>query len=89
MKQKRNIFWFVEPLNSHTSKIMAQYLSSLGDLIEHTGLKDKEEKNHFAYEVPDYAVITRFLKDKREFNLKFDVYYRQKNYGPINLWQFT
>ncbi len=89
MKQKRSIFWFVEPLDSHTNEIMARHLSSLGNLIDQSGLKDKEGKSHFVYEVPDYSVVTRFLNDKKKFGLKFEVYYRQTNYGPIHNWKFA
>lgn len=89
MTKKRSIYWFVEPLDSHTNEIMARHLSSLGNLIEHAGLKDKNENCHFVYEVPSYSVITRFNNDKQKFSLKFRVYYRQRNHGPIHLWNFA
>ncbi len=89
MKQKRNIFWFVEPLDSSTNEIMARYLSLLGHLAEKAGFNDKESTNHFVYEVPGYSVISRFLNDKKKFALKFRIYYRQRNHGPIHLWKFA
>jgi hypothetical protein len=89
MKQKRKTYWFVKPLDSHTNEIMSKHLSSLGNLIAHDGIEDKAGNKHSVYEVPDYFVITRFLKDKKKFALKFDIYYRQTNYGPIQPWYFV
>ncbi len=89
MVKKRRIEWFVEPLDSHTSEIMARYLTSIGSLVEQTGIKDDKGINRLVYQVPDHSVITRFNKDERKFNLKFEVYYQQNGYGPIKLWAFN
>lgn len=88
MAKKRKIDWFVEPLNSDTNEKMARYLNDIGFLIEQFEMKDDNAKSHAVFQMPDYSIITRFYEDKKKFDLKFKVYYRQKNHGPIKLWKF-
>jgi hypothetical protein len=84
--EKRQIDWFVEPLSAHTNEVIAKSLSNSGDLIEHSKIVDDRGIDHSVYQLSNYSFITRLYKDRRKFNLDFNVYSRQGKYGKIKLW---
>ncbi len=82
--------WYVKPIGSHTNEVVARRLAELAELTVGTNLsmKDNNGDEHSVFEVPSYAFITELQKSKVDLELKFDVYTRALNYGPIRLWLF-
>ena len=93
MKKKEilpTVEWYVEPIGSHTNKVVADFLTSKEELVvgSHANLKDNKKKEHSVYRMPDYFSITALYKSKVTLGLTFNVFSRFKNYGPIRLWIF-
>ncbi|MDO9510055.1 MAG: hypothetical protein Q7J14_02075 [Candidatus Magasanikbacteria bacterium] len=81
----KNYEWFIEPLNSDTNESFSDYLNSKGERIDLLpNLIDNKGKGHSCYRVP-YTVVNHINKLRLEI-LKFKVYNREKNSGPIREW---
>jgi len=84
-KEKKCYEWFIEPLNSDTNESFANYLNVKGEKIDLLpSLIDNKSKEHSCYRVP-YQIINHINKLRLE-TLKFKVYNRDKNFGPIREW---
>ncbi len=94
MKRKKDIgskaHWYVKPIGSHTNEVIARRLAEITELTVGTNqsMKDTLGIEHSVFEVPSYAFITELQKSKADLGLKFDVFTRALNYGPIRLWLF-
>lgn len=82
--------WYVEPIGSHTNQVIARRLAELDELAArtHQSIKDKQGQEHSVFEVPKYSFITELCKSAADLDLRFNVYNRALNYGPMNLWLF-
>ena len=84
-KTSKNYEWFIEPLNSETNESFAEYLNSKGEQIDLlSNLFDNTGKTHSCYRIP-YHIVNHINKLKLEY-MKFKVYNRDKNSGPIRVW---
>lgn len=84
-KRKKTYEWFIEPLNAETNAAFADYLNFQGEKIDLLlELKDKNDKVHSCYRVP-FSVANHIYKLKLEY-MKFTIYNRDKNSGPIKKW---
>ena len=94
MKKKKAIeskaHWYVEPIGSYTNQVIARRLAELDELVVGTNqsMKDADGQERSVFEVPNYSFITELYKSKADLALKFNVYTRALNYGPIRLWLF-
>ena len=81
--------WFVEPKGSHTNKIIAERLNSLGEVgTESQAMEDNLGDKHSVFEVPDYAFISELYKSERNSVLSFKVFSQAEGHGPIRQWIF-
>jgi|GEM_PF-966338 len=95
MKKRRDgieskAHWYIEPIGSHTNKVIAQRLAELDELTVGTNqsMKDNLGAEHSVFEVPGYSFVTEMHKSAADLELKFFVYTRVLDYGPIKLWLF-
>lgn len=69
--------YYVKPIGEEANKIIAGFLSTVGDSIEPetTTLKDKEGVEHSVYVIKGHDKITFLKKSKNiKFNKDFKVY---------------
>jgi len=69
--------YYVEPIGDDANKIIAGFLSMVGDSIEPeiATLKDRNGMDHSVYVVNDHSKITFLKKSKNiKFNKDFKVY---------------
>lgn len=94
MKKKTVIesktYWYIEPIGSHTNQVIARRLAELTEVSAGTNqsMKDNNNQEHSVFEVPSYSFITELYKSAADLELKFNVYTRAFNHGPIRLWLF-
>ncbi len=88
-KPSRKIYWFVEPKNSYTNKVIAQHLLATSQLsLEPQELLGVDDQAHLVFEVSEYAFISRLYKDRFNLNLEFCVFSRQGKNGRLRPWIF-
>jgi len=82
--------WYIEPIGSHTNQVIARRLAELEELTVgiNQSMKDDLGVEHSVFEVPGYSFVTEMYKSKADLELKFFVYTRALNHGPIKLWLF-
>lgn len=87
MKEPANYQWFVEPQGGYTNELLAKHLSATCDLEEVFSLLDNKGLEHKAYLV-EHAFITEIKKSQVYSQLKFKIFVRAKNYGPVREFSF-
>ena len=76
--------WFVEPLNPHTNEVIARHIE--GDNCME--VEDCEGKKLTVW-LADHAFINQLRGFTRGSGVRFNVYSRKKNCGPVKLNNFT
>jgi hypothetical protein len=82
--------WYIEPIGSHTNQVIARRLAELDELAVgiNQSMKDNLGVEHSVFAVPSYSFVTEMQKSAADLELKFFVYTRALNHGPIKLWLF-
>jgi len=82
--------WFIEPIGSHTNQVIARRLAEITEVVAgiNQSMKDNLGVEHSVFEVPSHVFITELQKSAADLELKFFVYTRALNHGPIKLWLF-
>ncbi len=76
--------WFIEPKNYDANNILAAELPEVNfirDLTDNTG------KTHIVWRC-EYWFVAYFQRCQKTMNLKFKVFNRRGNRGPIREWIF-
>ncbi|MBU2635240.1 hypothetical protein KJ841_02070 [Patescibacteria group bacterium] len=68
---KQIYIWYVEPLDSHTNKVISEQLS-----------KDDFDKSKNLWECP-LGLVTSLYASKEDLNLKFEIWGKQGYHGKI------
>jgi len=68
---KRICIWYVEPLDSHTNKVISEQLS-----------KDDFNKSKNLWECP-FGFVTSLYASRQDLNLKFKIWGKQGYHGKI------
>lgn len=81
--------WFLEPLDAHTNKVVANFLSSISCLEENILSSVVTEKGEImAFQMRDYRDISYFLRSKDSLNLRFRIYNRRGNQAQLRQCSF-
>ncbi|HPY08388.1 MAG: hypothetical protein ACOX0H_01020 [Patescibacteria group bacterium] len=86
---KKRITWFIEPLSAHTNEVIFKNFFPIDEVSDIMRLSDNEGVFRMVYQVSKYAIITNLNRDRRKFNLQYNVYYRESKYGKLKLWKFN
>jgi len=87
--RKKRVEWFVESLNAHTNEIIVKNFFPLDEVSDVMRLNDNQGVLRVVYQVSKYAVITRLNRDRQNFSLRYNVYYRESKYGKLKYWKFN
>jgi len=74
-------YWYVEPLDSHTNKVMQSYLDNPVEM------ELELKKRVKAYEV-SYSSISRLKESKKDLHLSFKIYNKRGKYGQVREFDF-
>lgn len=88
MKEKAKTTWYVEPLDSHTNKIIANLLLSISELSENFQMLDSLGEHRNVYHLKSYELVSRLKKDRLNLSLKFNIFTKKGKYGKLRLWRF-
>jgi hypothetical protein len=80
-------YWYVEPGDAHTNKVIADSLLALSQLDENVSLEDVDGDYHSVYQVEEYFFITRLYRDRVKLTLSFKVFYRAGKNGKLRPWE--
>jgi len=81
-KKKVRVFWFVEPLDANTNKVIAQELAEEAEERKMRNLICQDGKRHNLWQCP-FRLIQRLFLSQETLHLKFKVYTRQGSHGKI------
>ncbi len=88
MSKTSRVYWFVEPEDSHTNKVIASQLLAISQFEESVAMEDSEGKEHSVYQIETHFFATRLYADRINLNLKFKVYYRAGMNGKLYPWKY-
>ena len=75
--------WYVES-NVHTNEVIAR---EFPDAISHIGVLCRDGKKRNFWEC-DWGFISKLVKNQREGQFAFSVFYRERPYAPVKPWPF-
>ncbi len=84
IKKIRETHWYIEPLDAHTNEVIASLLPA-EDCILQVLCQDGNKRDFW---LSKYAAITELKNSKSQINLKFNIFKRDGNYGPVKKWDF-
>lgn len=80
--------WFVEPLGdaAHANKVFSD---KIGPAEQYTGhYEDEAGKGRDVWSCESYSQVLKFWKSRKTLKIDFDVWNRERNYGPIRWVNF-
>jgi len=83
-KGPRQYTWYVEATDSYTNMVLSQHLV---DELRHEGKICADDERHDLWECPNYASVSRFMRDRYDLGLHFTVFI-QEGAGKIRKWRF-
>jgi hypothetical protein len=83
-KKTRKKIWYVEPIDGHTNEVIATELPA-ENAHKKVVCRNGPERNFWEC---DYRFITKLLRNEAIIRLRFNVFYRERPYGPVKLWPF-
>jgi hypothetical protein len=90
MAKKAVTYWFIEPGNDFTNKVIADRLSSQNQADEGQQavvMLDNQGRSHSVWQA-DYRLIKELFDSAQSIGLQFQVFNRRGSYGMIRLWKF-
>ncbi|MFA5162915.1 MAG: hypothetical protein WC441_00095 [Patescibacteria group bacterium] len=90
MEGKSSYEWFLKPLDADTNKAICRFLLDKGCLEENImqSMPDGDGRNIQVIRVRDYSDVGYLRESAKSLNLKFKIYNRAGNRGPIRECSF-